>query len=117
MMSLVLTYHWSFSDNHLYNGHFFQVPRVAVVHRFDCISFIYILINHAFIKISINHAFINISINYAFINVCIISCSCIIHPSLLKCELTTFSIDRKCYAWILANLSNSSYSSYSSSTS
>ena len=26
--------HWSFS---LHNGHIFQVPRVAIVHRLDCI--------------------------------------------------------------------------------
>ncbi len=34
--SLSITYHGSFSDNPLYNDHIFQVPRVAVVHRFDC---------------------------------------------------------------------------------
>ena len=34
--SLRLTYHWSFSDNPLHNNHIFQVPRVAVVHMFDC---------------------------------------------------------------------------------
>jgi len=31
-----LNYHWSFSDNPLHNDHVFQVPRVVVVHRFDC---------------------------------------------------------------------------------
>jgi hypothetical protein len=30
---------WSFSDSPLHNKHVFQVPKVLVVHRFDCILF------------------------------------------------------------------------------
>ncbi len=41
--SLSLTYHWSFSDSPLHNDHIFQVPRVAVVYRFDCIDKISVL--------------------------------------------------------------------------
>ena len=42
--SLSLTYQWSFSDNPLHNDHIFQVPRVAVVHRFDCILKIHFML-------------------------------------------------------------------------
>ncbi len=36
MASLRHTCQWSFSDNPLHNDHVFQVPRAALVHRFDC---------------------------------------------------------------------------------
>ncbi len=53
MASRKPTYHWSFSHNPLLNGHIFQVPRMAGVHRFDCTLLILVYVEvHLLIIIS-----------------------------------------------------------------